>query len=147
MMVTWQRIVLRAFSAFESGLEFVSRGMTSWVPGIVLIAGVAFWHITADIETIGPRVICVVACLAAFRAARTAEYSWVAAFTGIAVIFNPFVPDMLSRIAVFGLYFLFASTALLGLAVLKFGPHHPATLSLAVQRRVALDCRQRGQNS
>jgi hypothetical protein len=147
MMVTWQRIVLRAFSILEPRLEFVSRGITSWVPGVVLITGIAFWHITADIETIGPRVICAVACLAAIRAARTAEYSWVAAFAGIAVIFNPFVPDMLSRIAIFGLYFLFASTALLGLAVLKFGPHRPAARSLAVQRRVALDCRQRGQNS
>lgn len=146
-MVTWQCIVLRAFSILEPRLEFVSRGITSWVPVIILITGIVFWHITVDIETIGPRVICAVAFLAAIRAARTAEYSWVAAFAGIAVIFNPFVPDMLSRIAIFGLYFLFASTALLGLAVLKFGPHHPASLSLAVQRRVALNGRQRGQNS
>jgi hypothetical protein len=146
MMVTWHRIVARVFSALEPGLISVSRGMTSWVPVIVLITGIAFWRITADIETIGPRVICAVACLVAIRTARDAGYFWGAALGGIAVIFNPFVPDMVSRIAIFGLYCVFASTALLGLAVLKFGPRQPASLALAVQRRVALDCKQRGQH-
>jgi hypothetical protein len=147
MFISWQRNVLRALTALEPGLSFISRGMTTWVPSVILCTGIAFWHITADIETIGPRVICAVACLAAILAPRTAGYFWVAAFSGIAVIFNPFVPDMMSRIAIFGLYFLFALTVLLGLAVLKFGPRQPAPLSLTVQRRVALDCRQRGQNS
>jgi hypothetical protein len=146
MFITWQRIVPRAFTALEPGLNFISRGITTWIPVVILCLGIAFWHITADIETIGPRVICAVACLAAIRAARNEGYFWVAAFAGIAVIFNPFVPDMMSRIAIFGLYFMFAATALLGLAVLKFGPRHPESVSLAVQRRVALDCRQRGQH-
>jgi hypothetical protein len=61
------------------------------------------------------------------------------------MIFNLFVPDMMSRIALFGLYFLFASTALVGLAVLNSGRYHQAPISLALQRRVALACRQRGQ--
>ena len=145
MLITWQRIVLRAFTALEPGLNFISRGMKTWVPAVLVCTAIAFWRITADIETIGPRVICAIACLAAIRAARNAGYFWVAAFGGIAVIFNPFVPDMMSRIAVFGLYFVFAATALLGLAVLKFGPRHPASVSLAVQRTVALDCSPRGQ--
>jgi hypothetical protein len=145
MFITWQRVMLRAFTAFEPGLNFISRGMTTWIPAVVLCTGIAFWHITADIETIGPRVICAVACLAAIRAARNAAYFWLAAFAGIAVIFNPFVPDMMSRIAIFGLYFLFASTALLGRAVLKFRPQQPASVSLAVQRRVALEGGQQGQ--
>jgi hypothetical protein len=126
MFITWQRILLRVCTALEPGLNFISRGMTTWVPAVILCTGIAFWHITADIETIGPRVVCVVACLAAIRAARNAGYFWVAAFGGIAVIFNPFVPDMVSRIAIFGLYFAFVATALLGLAVLKFGLRHPA---------------------
>ena len=92
MMVTWQRIVLRAVNALEPGLKFISRGMTNWVPAVVLITGIAFWRITADIETIGPRIICAAACLAAIRAARNARYFWFAAFAGIAVIFNPFRP-------------------------------------------------------
>jgi len=142
MMVTWQRIVLRAGNALEPGLKFISRGMTNWVPAAALIVGIAFWRITADIETIGPRIICAAACLAAIRAARNARYFWFAAFAGIAVIFNPFVPDMMSRITLFGLYFALASTALLGRAVLKFRPQQPAPVSLAVQRRVALDCRK-----
>jgi hypothetical protein len=141
-----QRIGFSSFTAFEPGLKFISRGMTTWVPAVFLCTGIAFWRITADIETIGPRVICAIACLAAIRATRNAAYFWVAAFSGIAVIFNPFVPDMVSRIAIFGLYLVFAATALLGQAVLKFGPRRPASLSLAVQRRVMLDCRQRSQN-
>jgi hypothetical protein len=146
MFGTWQRIVLRAFTALEPGLKFVSRGMTTWVPAVLLCTGIAFWRITADIETIGPRVICAIACLAAIRATRNAAYFWVAAFSGIALIFNPFVPDMVSRIAIFGLYLVFVATALLGLAVLKFGPRPRASLSLAVQRRVVLDYRQRSRN-
>ena len=81
---------------------------------------------TQDIETIGPRIVCAIACLAAIRAARKGGYFWVAAFGGIAVIFNPFVPDMVSRIAIFGLYLVFGSTALLGLAMLNSGRYHPA---------------------
>jgi len=146
MFITWQRIVLRAFTALKPGLNFISRRITSWIPVVVLCMGIALWHITADIETIGPRVMCAVACLAAIRAVRNAGYFWVAAFAGIAVIFNPFVPDMMSRIASFGLYFMFTATALLGLAVVKFGSRHPESVSLAVQRRVALDRRQRGQH-
>ena len=145
MMITCQRIVLRAFTALDLGLAFISRGMTTWVPPVILCTGIAFWHITADIEKIGPQVICSVACLAAIWAARKGGYFWVAAFGGIAVIFDPFVPDMVSRIAIFGLYLVFASTALLGLAMLNSGRYHQAPISLAVQRRVALDCRQRGQ--
>jgi hypothetical protein len=112
---------------------------------VIVCTAIALWRITADIETIGPRIICAVACLPAIRAARKGGYFWVAAFGGIAVIFNPFVPDMMSRIALFGLYFLFASTALLGLPVWQSGTRQTASLSLAVQRRVALVCRQRGQ--
>ena len=119
--------------------------MTTWVVAVVVCTAIAFWRITPDIETIGPRIICAIACLAAMRAARNGGYFWLAAFGGIAVIFNPFVPDMMSRIAIVGLYLVFASTALLGLAVLNFGRHRPALISLTVQRRVALDCRQRGQ--
>jgi hypothetical protein len=146
MFITWQRIVLRAFTALEPGLNFISRGITTWGPAVILCAGIAFWRITADIETIGPRVICAVACLAAIRAARNAGYFWLAAFAGIAVIFNPFVPDMVSRIAIFGLYFLFASTALLGRAVLKFRPQQPAPVAKSLPRRVALDGRRQVQN-
>src|SRR5207245_7126729 len=115
---------------------------TIGLPAVVFFTAIAFWHITADIETIGPRIICAVASLAAIRAAHRAGYFWMAAFAAIAVIFNPFVPDMMSRIAIFGLYFLFASTALLGLAILKRGPRRPAPAALAVQRRIALACRQ-----
>ena len=96
------------------------------------MCAIALWRITPDIETIGPRIICAIACLAAIRAARKGGYFWVAAFGGIAVIFNPFVPDMVSRIAIFGLYLVFASTALLGLAMLNSGRYHPAPISLAV---------------
>ena len=142
MFNTWHPLGLRAFAALQPGLKFISRGMTIWLPAVVFFTAIAFWHITADIETIGPRIICAVASLAAIRAAHRAGYFWMAAFAAIAVIFNPFVPDMMSRIAIFGLYFLFASTALLGLAILKRGPRRPAPAALAVQRRIALACRQ-----
>jgi len=142
MFITWQHLLLRTFTALQPGWNFISRGMTAWVPAVALCTAIAFWRITADVETIGPRVVCALACLAAILAARRGGYFWTAAFAGIAVIFNPFVPDMMSRIAIFGLYFVFASTALLGLAVLKFGQRRPAPASLAVQRRIALACRQ-----
>jgi len=145
MSITWQHIMLRAYTTLQFGSKFITQGMTSWTAAVVVCAAIALWRITPDIETIGPRTICAIACLAAIRAARKGGYFWVAAFGGIAVIFNPFVPDMVSRIAFFGLYFLFATTALVGLAVLNSGCYHPAPISLAVQRRVALDCRQRGQ--
>jgi hypothetical protein len=144
MSITWQHIMLRAYTALQCGSKFMTQGMMTWASAVIVCTAVAFWRITPDIETIGPRVICVIACLAAIWAARKDGYFW-AAFGGIAVIFNPFVPGMMSRIAIVGLYLLFASTALLGLAVLNSGRHRPALISLAVQSRVALDRRQRGQ--
>jgi hypothetical protein len=145
MSITWQRIVLRAYTALQFGSKFMTQGIATWASAAVVCAAIALWRITPDIETIGPRVICAIACLAAIWAARKGGYFWVAAFGGIAVIFNPFVLDMVSRIAIVGLYLVFASATLLGLAILNSGRHRPALISLAVQRRVALDCRQRGQ--
>lgn len=142
MFITGRQIVLRALTTFQPGLKFISRGMTTWVPSLIVCTAIAFWRITADIETIGPRVICAVACLAAMWAARSGGYYCMAAFAGIAVIFNPFVPDMISRIAIFGLYFVLAAMALLGLAISKLGTYRPAPIALAVQRRIMLDCRQ-----
>jgi hypothetical protein len=112
--------------------------MISCVPPAIVFAGILFWHISADIETVFPRVICAVACLAAIRAAHNAGYLWVGAFGGLAVLFNPFSPDMVSRIAFSGLYFLCVSTALLCLAAMKGEPQKPA-LALMLQRRIALD--------
>jgi len=123
----------------------MTQGIATWASAVIVCTTIVLWRITPDIETVGPRIICAIACLAAIPAARKGGYFWVAAFGGIAVIFNPFVPDMVSRIAIFGLYLVFASTALLGLAMLNSGRYHQAPISLAVQRRVALDCRQRGQ--
>lgn len=146
MSVTWNHIVLYVYAGLEFASRFMTQGIATWIPAVILCTVIALWCITPDIETIGPRIICVVACLAAIRAARKDGYFWAAAFGGIAVIFNPFVPDMMSRIAIVGLYLVFASTALLGLAVLNSARQHPALISLAVQRRVALDCTQRGQH-
>jgi hypothetical protein len=145
MFILWQHIVLRAHTALQFGSKFMTQGMVTWAFAVIVCTAIALWRISPDIETIGPRIICAIACLAAIWAARKGGYFWVSAFGGIAVIFNPFVPDMMSRIALFGLYLLFASTALLGLLVLQSGTHQTASLSLAAQRRVALDCRQRGQ--
>jgi hypothetical protein len=145
MLILWQHIVLRAYTTLQLGSKFMTLGIATWAAAVIVCTTIALWRITPDIETIGPRIICAIACLTAIRAARKGGYFWVAAFGGIAVIFNPFVPDMVSRIAIFELYLVFASTALLGLAMLNSGRYHQAPISLAVQRRVALDCRQRGQ--
>ncbi len=145
MSITWQHIMLRAYTILQFGLRFVAQRMTIWALAVVVCAAIALWRITPDIETIAPRIVCIVACVAAARSARKGGNFWVAAFVGIAVIFNPFVPDMVSRIAIFGLYLVFVSTALLGEAMLNSGRYHQSPISLAVQRRVALDCRQRGQ--
>jgi len=147
MSITWNPIVPYANTALQFGTRFMTRGIATWAAAVLLCAAIAFWRITPDIETIGPRIVCAIACLAAIQAARNGGYFWLAALGGIAVIFNPFAPDMMSRIAMVGMYFVLAATGLLALAVLGGSrAQRPALISLAVQRRVALDCRQHGQN-
>jgi len=139
MSIEWEQTVSTAFAAVKAGAELIVRGMTTWVAAVILCTTVAFWHITGEIDNIVPRLIFVLACLAAIQAASHAGYLWGAAVIGIAVIFNPFVPNMMSRIAIFGLYFVCFATALLGLAVLKFGRRQP--VAVTVQPRLALDAR------
>jgi len=141
MSIEWEHTVSNPLAALKAGVELIVRGMTTWVAAVILCTTVAFWHINTEIETIVPRLICVLACLAAIQAARHVGYLWGVAVGGIAVIFNPFVPNMMSRIAIVGLYFVCFATALLGLAVLKFGRRQPAPVLLRVQPRVALDLR------
>ncbi|HET9790442.1 MAG TPA: hypothetical protein VFR08_03995 [Candidatus Angelobacter sp.] len=136
-----EHTVSNAFAALKFGVELIVRGMTTWVSAVILCTAIAFWHINTDIETIVPRLIFVLACVAAIQAARHAGYLWGVAVGGIAVIFNPFVPNVMSRIAIFGLYFACFATALLGLAVLRFGRRQPVPVSVAFERRVALDGR------
>ena len=142
MSIEWEHTVSNAFAALKFGVELIVRGMTTWVSAVIFCTAIAFWHINTDIETIVPRLIFVLGCVAAIQAARHAGYLWGVAVGGIAVIFNPFVPGMADRIAFFGLYSVFAGTVLLGRAVLKYRPQQPALVSLAVPRRVALDCRK-----
>lgn len=130
MPIEWEHTVSNTFAALKPGAKLILRGITTWVAAVILCTTVAFWHINADIETIVPRLIWVLACLAAIQAARYAGYLWGVAVGGIAVIFNPFVPNMMSRIAIFGLYFLIFATALLGLAALKFRRRQTAPVSV-----------------
>jgi hypothetical protein len=141
MSIEWEHTISNTFAALNFTVELMVRGMTSWVAAVILCTTVVFWHVNTEIETIVPRLICVLACLAAIQAARHVGYLWGIAVGGIAVIFNPFVPNMMSRIAIFGLYFVCFATALLGLAVLKFGRRQPVSVLLRVQPRVALDLR------
>jgi hypothetical protein len=141
MSIEWEHTKSNTFAALNFAVELMVRGMTSWVAAVILCTTVVFWHVNTEIETIVPRLICVLACLAAIQAARHVGYLWGIAVGGIAVIFNPFVPNMMSRIAIFGLYFVCFATALLGLAVLKFGRRQPVSVLLRVQPRVALDLR------
>jgi hypothetical protein len=141
MSIEWEHTISNTFAALNFAVELMVRGMTSWVAAVILCTTVVFWHVNTEIETIVPRLICVLACLAAIQAARHVGYLWGVAVGGIAVIFNPFVPNMMSRIAIFGLYFVCFATALLGLAVLKFGRRQPVSVLLRVQPRVALDLR------
>jgi hypothetical protein len=143
MSIEWEHTISNTFAALNFTVELMVRGMTSWVAAVILCTTVVFWHVNTEIETIVPRLICVLACLAAIQAARHVGYLWGVAVGGIAVIFNPFVPNMMSRIAIFGLYFVCFATALLGLAVLKFGRRQPVSVTVRVQPRVALDLRPR----
>ena len=142
MSIEREHTVSNAFAPLKLGAELIVRGMTTWVSAVIFCTVIAFWHINTDIETIVPRLICVLACVAAIQAARHAGYLWGVAVGGIAVIFNPFVPNVMSRIAISGLYFACFATALLGLAVLKFGRRQRVPVLLTVQPRVALDVRQ-----
>lgn len=141
MSIEWENTVSNTLAVVKDGLGLIVRGMSTWVAAVILCTAVAFWHINTEIETIVPRLICVLACLAAIQAARHVGYLWGVAVGGIAVIFNPFVPTMMSRIAIFGIYFVCFATALLGLALLKFGRSQPAPVLLTVRSRVALDLR------
>jgi hypothetical protein len=143
MSIEWEHTISNTFAALNFTVELMVRGMTSWVAAVILCTTVVFWHVNTEIETIVPRLICVLACLAAIQAARHVGYLWGVAVGGIAVIFNPFVPNMMSRIAIFRLYFVCFATALLGLAVLKFGRRQPVSVTVRVQPRVALDLRPR----
>ncbi len=141
MPIEWEHTVSNTFATLKFGVELILRGMTTWVAAVILCATIAFWHINTDIETIIPRLICVLACLAAIQATRHLGHLWGVAAFGIAVIFNPFVPNMMYRIAIVGLYFVCFATALLGLAVLKFGGRQQVPVLLRVQPRVAPDLR------
>jgi hypothetical protein len=118
-------------------VNFLYREMMSWLPAVILFGGIAFWRIAADFETVFPRVICAVACVAAIQASRNAKYFRVAGFAGIAVLFNPIVPDMVSRIAFSGLYFVCASTAVLCWIMVNIGPKKCPTVSQASNVRLA----------
>lgn len=137
MITQWQRFVLRAFRSFEARLKSLPDGMMVWVLAAGLFSAILFWHFTLDIETVLPRMICAAALLMAVRFVRNAGYFWVVALGGIAVLFNPFVPNMLSRIVVSGFYFACASATLLCFAILDIGSQEPA-LALAAPRSVAL---------
>jgi hypothetical protein len=89
MFILWQHIVLRAHTALQFGSKFMTQGMMTWAFAVIVCTAIALWRISPDIETIGPRIICAIACLAAIWAARKDGYFWVSAFGGIAVIFNP----------------------------------------------------------
>jgi hypothetical protein len=82
MSITWQHIVLGAYTALQFGSKFMIQGMTTWVVAVVVCTAIAFWRITPDIETIGPCIISAIACLAIW-AAHKGGYSWVAAFGGM----------------------------------------------------------------
>lgn len=94
------------------------RALT-WIPAALLFAGILLWQVSADFDTIFPRAICAIAYLATIRAGCKSRYPQAAAWGGVAVLFNPFFPDMLSRIVFSGLYFLAASTAMVYLAVVS----------------------------
>jgi hypothetical protein len=131
-----QGIAFRAFKAVQSTATSLPNGVMAWTLAAFVSSGILFWRFTPDVETVLPRIICAVALLAAIRFARgTGSYFWVAGFSAIAVLFNPFVPGMLSRIVVSGIYLVCAATALACLAMLEIAPRKPALALMPLSPR------------
>jgi len=127
MSRNWQGIALHALTTVVARLKSLPNGVVTWVPAALASSGILFWHASADVETVVPRVICVLALLAAVLfASKTRSCLGVVSFAGVAVLFNPFVANMLSRIVVCGLYLAFITTLLLCLLVLEVVARKPA---------------------
>lgn len=131
-----QGIAFRAFKAVQCTAKSLPNWVMPWTLAVFVTSVILFWRLSPDVESVLPRIICAVALLAAIRFARgTRSYFWVAGFSAIAVLFNPFVPGMLSRIVVFGLYLVCAATAVVCLAVLDIAPRKPALALIPLSLR------------
>jgi hypothetical protein len=74
----------------------VLTNIMKWIAIVALFLAV-LWRSSADYRTILQFVVCAGATFVVLQAARSGKYLWAAAFSGIAVLFNPIVPVELSR--------------------------------------------------
>lgn len=118
MINKWQDTALRAVTDAQAKLELLPDGLISWALAALASSIILFWHSTFDVETLVPRFVCALALLAALRLVRR-TYLGAACLAGIAVILNPFMPGMLTRIFVSGVYLALAAMLLLCLSFLE----------------------------
>jgi hypothetical protein len=69
-----------------------------WAAITLLVLLMTFRRPSLDYETLLQFVVCAAACAVALQTGKEGRYSLAAAFAGIAVVFNPVVPLMLSPV-------------------------------------------------
>jgi Family of unknown function (DUF6804) len=89
---------------------------------VVALLLAAFWVATPGVEIVLDILIFVGAVMVATQAVARTKYLWAAGFAAIAVLFNPVVPVVLSRIVFLGLDVACLLAFLLSLAAMKRQP-------------------------
>lgn len=118
----------------------MSARTVGWVKFAVLLLLIAFWCSSPDYETLLLVVVCAAACAVAYRANEKHRYAMATAYGGMALLFNPVAPVMLSSGAF--LWACWASIAmfLCGLVLSKHRERVPfSSIADAIKRSESVD--------
>jgi len=99
----------------------------AWIRLATLPLLLAFWGSSQDYETFLQFVVCAAGCAAAFQSGEKHRYIMVTAFAGIAVLFNPVVPVMLSPATFLWVCWTSVGMFLFALVLLKQSERVPFT--------------------
>src|SRR5437016_11780226 len=84
----------------RAGLEnlrvFMSSRTVGWIQLATLLLLIAFWCSSPDYEILLQVTVCTAACAAALHSGEQHRYILATVFAGMALLFNPVVPIMLS---------------------------------------------------
>ena len=74
----------------------MSSRTVGWIQLATLLLLIAFWCSSPDYEILLQVTVCTAACAAAFHSGEQHRYILATVFAGMALLFNPVVPIMLS---------------------------------------------------
>jgi hypothetical protein len=137
----------RHFSLLHQGRDrlrefegFMSTRSVGWVQLATILLLIAFLFSSPDYATLLQAAVCTAACAAAFHSGQQHRYVLATVFAGIALLFNPVVPIMLSSGAF--LWACWASLAmfLCGLVLLKQRERVPfSSIADAIKRSESVE--------